>query len=53
MDKQQLVERARSEGISLPSMGAREQELAGAWLCTVRMLGLGLWQRLGLVPGLE
>lgn len=53
MDKQQLVERARSEGISLPSMAAREQELAGAWLCAVGMLGLGGGSALGRCQGLN
>lgn len=41
MDKSQLVERARSEGISLPGTGAGERKPAGARLYGVGMLGPG------------
>lgn len=47
------MERARSEGISLPSMGAREWELAAAWLYVVRMLGLGGGSALDRCQGLN
>lgn len=53
MDKKQLVERARSEGISLPSTGAREWELAGAWVSTLGVLGLGGGSALGWCQGLN